>query len=344
MISNSIKPFLGIFSKDKPCIPPIWFMRQAGRHLPEYRELRRKCPDFIKFCLSPFLSKEAALQPIRRYNVDVAILFSDILMIPYALGQTVTFEERKGPRLSEFDWKNLSHTFDISQCLDRLSPVFESVNSLKAELPNHVTCLGFSGGPWTVASYMIEGSLSRDLREIKTQAYQSPKVFQEFLITLAKITAQYLIQQIKSGAEAIQIFESWAGFIPEDFLRPWLYEPLALIVKTVRTAYPEVPIIGYARGLGPWAESLITETGLDGLSFDHTLSLEKAVKIDCILQGNLDPILLLNPTKILYQETERILNTMSQKPFVFNVGQGLLPETRPELVLELIGFIRKNSH
>lgn len=340
----TLQPFLSVFHKNASLRPPIWFMRQAGRHLPEYRALRQTCPDFIKFCLTPSLTKEAALQPIRRYDLDVAILFSDILIVPHALGQDVTFEEKIGPTLSKFDWKNLSHTYALSKILEKLSPVFESMASLRAELPSHVTCLGFAGGPWTVASYMIEGTLSRDLREIKSQAYQNPVVFKEFLRTLAKITASYLIEQIKFGADAVQIFESWAGFIPESFLKSWLYEPLSIIIKTIHDTYPTIPIIGYARGVGPWAKDFMRETGFDGFSFDHTFPLEKANEMDCVLQGNLDPILLLSPSEILYQEAERLLKTLSKRAYVFNVGQGLLPETHPELVLDLVRFIRSGKH
>lgn len=341
MIVQNQKPFLSVFSKDTPSRLPVWFMRQAGRYLPEYKILRSSCPNFIEFCLTPSLTKKAALQPLERYDLDVAILFSDILMIPYALGQTVVFEEKMGPKLSKFEWKSLSSTYNLPRILKELSPVFESLSSLKKDLPSHVTCLGFSGGPWTVASYMIEGTLSRDLREIKAQAYQEPKIFHEFLLTLAKITSSYLIEQIKAGAEAIQIFESWAGFIPESFLRPWLYEPLSLIVKRVREIYPAIPIIGYVRGSGPWAQEFIRETGINGLSFDHTLSLEKAAQISCVLQGNLDPSLLLNSSETLFEETKKILTTFSRAPFIFNVAQGLLPETDPKVVLELVQFIRK---
>ncbi len=214
MFKPSPKPFLNVFSKNKR-FSPIWFMRQAGRYLPKYRELRKDFPDFIKFCLSPSATLEAALQPLRRFPLDVAILFSDILILPFTLGQEVTFKEKTGSSLSPFAWKDLSNSYDLSQILRNLEPVFESLTLLKSSLPNTVTCLGFVGAHFTVAAYMIENVLTRDLHVVKSIAFEDPARFQMFLETLAYITGQYALSQIEAGAEAIQIFNSWAGHIPE---------------------------------------------------------------------------------------------------------------------------------
>ncbi|HQS84433.1 MAG: uroporphyrinogen decarboxylase [Alphaproteobacteria bacterium 16-39-46] len=339
MFKPSRKPFLNVFSKSKQS-PPIWFMRQAGRYLPEYRELRKDFPDFIKFCLSPKATLEAALQPLRRFPLDVAILFSDILILPFALGQEVTFKEKTGPALSPFAWKDLSNSYDLSQILRNLEPVFESLSLLKSSLPDTVTCLGFVGGPFTVAAYMIENALTRDLHTVKSIAFEDPVRFQRFLETLAYITAQYALTQIEAGAEALQIFDSWAGHIPESRMKDWFYTPLKIIRDAIREKYPAVPVLGYARGIGAYGEDLITKTGLDAFSFDQSFLLEKVSDFSAVFQGNLDPTLLIKPSHFLLKEAERLLQTFESKPYIFNVSQGLFPQTDPDLVSSLVGFVR----
>ncbi|MBS0185672.1 MAG: uroporphyrinogen decarboxylase [Proteobacteria bacterium] len=338
MFIPSSKPFLNVFSKNTSS-PPIWFMRQAGRYLPEYRELRKNFPDFIKFCLAPKATLEASLQPLRRFSLDVAILFSDILILPYALGQSVVFKEKTGPFLSPFVWKDLSDSYDLPQILRHLEPVFESLSLLKSSLSESVTCLGFVGGPFTVAAYMIENTLTRDLHIIKSKAYEDPLSFQKFLETLAFITGQYALNQIKAGAEAIQIFDSWAGHIPESCMKDWFYKPLKIIRDIIRKEFPQVPVIGYGRGLGGYGAKLITQTSLDAFSFDQSFLLENISNFPAVFQGNLDPTLLIKPSSFLFKEAEKLLQTFKGKSYIFNVSQGLLPETDPELVLKLVNFI-----
>jgi uroporphyrinogen decarboxylase len=324
--------------------PPIWLMRQAGRYLPEYRELRKKEPNFIKFCLTPSLTLEAVLQPIRRYDLDGAILFSDILILPHALGQHVEFEEKIGPVLTPIDWKNLAHLYNKEKMLNILAPVFACHERMKASLPASVTRIGFAGGPWTVASYMVEGKLTRDLRIIKQAAYVNPQGFENFLMFLADATADYLIAQVAAGAEVLQIFDSWAGFIPEAFLDAWLIRPLRSIIDKLSLSCPDVPLVLYARGLGGYYRAISQEFPTLVLSIDQSISLYEAAKLSCVIQGNLDSWMLTTKNDLWKKEVERLLQIFENHPFVFNLSQGLFPETDPGLVLELVKFIRSQGN
>lgn len=337
------KPLLSVLNYGKKSIFPIWFMRQAGRYLPEYQLLRKKEPNFVKFCLNVELTVEAALQPLRRYNLDAAILFSDILMVPFGLGQPLRFEENKGPILSPVSIEHPPFFSAIEIMEERLKPVYESVSLLKKKIPKEVTLIGFAGAPWTVAAYMLEGTLSRDLRYVKSQAYTSPKKFERFLDYIVDATIQHVSRQIEAGAEVIQLFESWAGYIPTRFFEEWLIKPHQKIFSFLNKKFPGIPLISFCKGLGEKSALYVEQVSPAVFSFDETVSLQKAKNLPCVVQGNLDPTLLLKESETLFEETLSLLETFKDKPYIFNLSHGLLPQTDPDLVKKLVNFIRKFS-
>lgn len=323
--------------------PPIWLMRQAGRYLPEYRETRAKAASFLDFCFTPDLAVEATLQPIRRYGFDAAILFSDILVIPHALGQRVWFEEGSGPRLEAIETAADLATLSATHLHERLAAVYETLRRLRAELPAETALIGFAGAPWTVASYMVEGGSSRDFAHAKLWAYQRPDEFQRLIDLLTAATADYLVAQVEAGAEVLQLFESWAGVWPEPAFRRWCLEPAKEIRQRLRLAAPAVPMIQFPRGAGALYAACAAEGGFEGLSLDTTVPLDWAGKVlqgQATLQGNLDPLVLVAGGEILRRETARILGALGNRPFVFNLGHGIVPETPPEHVAALVEQIR----
>ena len=323
--------------------PPIWLMRQAGRYLPEYRATRAQAKDFLDLCFTPDLAVEVTLQPIRRYGFDAAILFSDILVLPHALGQRVWFEEGAGPRLEP-----LRDAGDIT-CLcpgglhDKLAPVYETLRSLCRELPQETTLIGFAGAPWTVASYMIEGQTSRDFTTAKTWAYRAPEEFAQLIDILVTSTSDYLIAQVEAGAEVLQLFDSWAGVWPEAALRRWCLEPAAEIVRRVKAVHPEVPVILFPRGAGLLYEAFAAEAGAAGLSLDTTVPLAWArerLQGRVTLQGNLDPLLLVAGGVALEAGVSKILETLGNGPLIFNLGHGITPQAPLEHVEQLVAQVR----
>ena len=318
-------------------------MRQAGRYLPEYREARAKAPDFLEFCLTPELAVEATLQPIRRYGFDAAILFSDILVVPHGVGQRVWFEEGQGPCLEPISRAEDLKAFSIQRLSQVLAPVYRTLEVLRGELAADIALIGFAGAPWTVASYMIEGGSSRDFAGAKAWAYSSAETFQRLIDFLVEATVVHLNHQIEAGAEALQIFDSWAGVWPESALRRWCLEPARQIVQGVKAAHPEVPIILFPRGAGPMYWSFATECGADGLSLDTTVPLAWArdnLQDRVTLQGNLDPLLLVAGGAELSQAVEDILDTLAPGPFIFNLGHGIVPQTPPDHVAALVEQVR----
>jgi len=323
--------------------PPVWLMRQAGRYLPEYRALRAKADGFLDLCYTPDYAVEVTLQPIRRYGFDAAILFSDILVLPHALGQKVWFEEGVGPRLDALgDAAGLAR-LTREGLHDTLAPVYETLRRLSRELPAETTLIGFAGAPWTVASYMLEGGSSKDFAAGKRWAYATPDAMQRLIDLLVAATGDYLIAQIDAGAEAVQIFDSWAGVWPEAHLRRWCLEPMKALVGRVKAERPEVPVIVFPRGAGLLYETYAAECGADALGLDTTVPLAWARDVlqpKACLQGNLDPLLLVAGGPSLHEGVEEILNTLGRGPFVFNLGHGIVPQTPPEHVSELLAQIR----
>jgi uroporphyrinogen decarboxylase len=315
--------------------PPFWFMRQAGRYLPEYRKIREKSKDFLNFCYTPDLAVEATLQPIRRYQMDAAILFCDILVVPDALGQKVNFIEGRGPILEPLrtlaDIRKLSREMFHSH----LASVYETISILAKEIPKETALIGFSGAPWTVGVYMVEGRGGTNCSKILKWAKEEPENFQILIDLLTDITADYLIHQIKSGAEIIQIFDSWSGVLNEDNFRRWSINPMKKILAKIKKIYPDVPVIGFPRNVGPLAENYVRETNLDGVSLDENISVDwisKTLQPLVTVQGNLDNKILVSGGKKLDREVLKILKSLSGGPFIFNLGHGILPQTPPDNV------------
>ena len=344
MEKSASKPFLSVLDGEKQARPPIWMMRQAGRYLPEYREIRSKAPSFLEFCYSPDLAVEATLQPIRRYGFDAAILFSDILVIPDALGQKVTFEQGEGPRLQPIgDLKGLQA---LSETLDlrRLEAVFETIRRLRSALPSGVALIGFCGAPWTVASYMIAGRSTPDQGPARLFAYRHPDLFQMLIQKLVDASVDYLVAQFKAGVEAVQVFDSWAGVLPGLEFEKWCYAPLVEIVARVKAAVPDGRIILFPRGAGTRLVQFTDVAGVNALGIDTAVDpLWAAQHIQPFkpVQGNLDPLALVAGGTALDRSIDHILNSLSTGPHIFNLGHGIVPETPLAHVEHLVKRLRE---
>ena len=334
-----VKKLLSVL-KGEPCaVPPVWLMRQAGRYLPEYRALRANAKDFVQFCLTPELAVEVTLQPVRRFDLDAAILFADILLVPHALGQKVWFAEGEGPRLEPV--RDAAGLAKLAYRPDLLAPVMQTIKGVRADLPEHAALIGFAGAPWTVATYMIEGMGGTDHETIRKLAWTDAKFFAALMDLLVESTSAYLIAQADAGAEALQIFESWAGTVPAGLFARAVLEPTARIVKAVKAKHPNIPIIGFPRGAGGWLARYAEVTGVDGVGVDQMTDLA-ALKLPAkiALQGNLDPILLLQGGDALRDEARKLVAAMAGRPFIFNLGHGVMQPTPPEHVAELVRAIR----
>ncbi|MCA1939759.1 MAG: uroporphyrinogen decarboxylase [Caenispirillum bisanense] len=343
MSASSEKRFLRALRGEALTPPPFWLMRQAGRYLPEYRATRAEAGDFLSLCYTPDFAVEVTLQPLRRYGFDAAILFSDILVIPDALGQGVRFVKGEGPQLDPIRSAEELSRLDPERVLPHLAPVFETVQRLSREIPQTTALIGFCGAPWTVATYMVEGHGSKDYAATKKWAYGDPEGFDRLIGLLVDVTTDYLIAQVDAGAEALQIFDSWAGVLPEEAFARWVTRPIGEIVRRVHAARPGVPIIGFPRGAGLLYEGFIDATGVDAVSLDTTVPLEWArdrLQSRCCVQGNLDPILVVTGGQAMLDGIDRILEILGRGPFVFNLGHGIVPETPPEHVAQLADRIR----
>lgn len=323
--------------------PPMWLMRQAGRYLAEYREVRGKVSGFLELCYTPELAVEVTLQPIRRYGFDAAILFSDILVVPDALGQAVRFEEGEGPKLDRLRDSDDIGKLGMTKFHEHLAPVYETVKGLARDLPAETALIGFAGAPWTVATYMVEGGSSRDFARTRNWGFNDREGFSRLVNLVADATAEYLCRQVDAGAEVLQIFDSWAGVLSEGEFADWVIAPTARIRSYVKERHPEVPFIGFPRGAGIRYEGYVAETGVDAVSLDSTVPLQWAAEHlqgKVTLQGNLDPLLLLAGGKAMESEVRRILDILGKGPFVFNLGHGIIKETPPENVARLVEIVR----
>jgi len=337
------KPFLDVFDGNVVSPPPIWMMRQAGRYLPEYREVRSNIRSFLEFCYTPEAAVEVTLQPLRRYNFDASIVFADILVIPDALGQNVAFKEGEGPVLEPIRDRAGLDQLDVSKVVQNLSPIFETLSRLSKEIPETTGLIGFAGSPWTVAVYMVEGRGRTDCERAREWAYRAPDEFQVLMDILVEATSEYLIAQIKAGAEVLQLFDSWAGVLSVSQFRSLVIEPTRRIVENVKAAYPNVPIIGFPRQGGVMVPEYVEKTGVDGVSLDHSMPLDwalEAIPDTCVLQGNLDNRLLVVGGPALDQGVDDILEATKGRRFVFNLGHGIVPQTPPEHVSQVINRIR----
>ena len=339
------KSLIEVLVGRRQTVPPIWLMRQAGRYLPEYRALRQKIGNFLDLCLDPKLAAEVTLQPIRRFGFDAAILFSDILVVPYALGQSVTFTPADGPRLDAIaDGQSLRK---LRKELDheRLAPVYETIARVKSQLPAHVTLLGFCGAPWTLATYMIAGAGTPDQIPAREFAYRAPQLFDELMDVLVEASASYLIRQFEAGADAVQIFDTWAGILPDDAFDRCCIEPSARIVAAVRARIPNAKFIGFPRGAGSRLKRYVDVVDVDAVGLDWTIDLAFArdeVQSRKPVQGNLDPVVLLVGGDALDRAIDRIMDNFTAGPFIFNLGHGVLPGTPVAHVERLVTRVRQS--
>ncbi len=324
--------------------PPVWLMRQAGRYLPEYREVRQEAGGFLDLCYTPRLAAEVTLQPIRRYGFDAAILFSDILVVPDAMGQGVRFAEGEGPVLDPIrDVAGLKR-LDLSKAAGKFALVWETVARLRQDLPTETALIGFCGAPWTVATYAVEGHGSTDQGEARRWAYRDPAGFQRLIDVLCEASIAYLDGQVTAGADVLQIFDSWAGNLADDQFDTWVVKPTARIVSGIKSRYPSVPIIGFPRGSSVLLADYVARTGVDGVSCDTSCPLpmmKRTAETGCVVQGNLDPLLLVAGGDALDARIDDIRTAMSGERFIFNLGHGIVPETPPAHVARLVERVRR---
>lgn len=342
----SAKPILKVLSGKEVWPPPAWLMRQAGRHLPEYRATRAQAGNFMSLCLNPELAAEVTLQPVRRYGVDAAILFSDILIVPWAMGQGLTFAEGEGPRLPPIRDRAGLAALDVAGAAAKAAPIMETVRRVRAALDaGHptTTLIGFSGGLWTVACYMIEGKGGGEFKQARRLMHQDPVFFGELMAKLEAATLAYLLAQAEAGAEVLMIFDSWAGQLPPSAFRKWVIEPTARLRAALRAARPDIPVIGFPRLAGPMMVEYAAATGVQAVAMDTGMDPAWAaaqIPASLALQGNLDPEALLAGGEALQREAGSILAAMKGRPFIFNLGHGVELQTPPEHVSALLRQLR----
>jgi uroporphyrinogen decarboxylase len=336
------KPVLQVLEGLQQPVPPVWMMRQAGRYLPEYQEVRRTLGSVLDLCFAPKLAAEVTLQPIRRFGFDAAILFSDILVIPLALGRSVRFETGEGPRLEPLSdpvairalAKQADHTV--------LAPIYETVQLVKGALPANVTFLGFCGAPWTVATYMIAGRGTPDQAPARLFAYRHPEAFGQLIEILADASVDYLIRQLQAGVDAVQIFDTWAGVLPPQEFERWCIAPTRRIVTAVRKAVPDAKIIGFPRGAGANFTRYVEDVAIDAVGLDWMMNLGFARELQKRrpVQGNLDPLALRAGGAALDRSVDAILAALAGGPFIFNLGHGILPDTPVAHVEQMLKRVR----
>lgn len=335
------KPLFAVLRGQRQDRPPIWLMRQAGRYLPEYRELRALKGGFLDLATDSDAACEITLQPVRRFGMDGAILFSDILMVPWAMGQRLWFEEGEGPRLAP---RLVDHALSgLEAAPERLEPVYETVRRVVAQLPSRTTMLGFAGSPWTVATYMVAGQGSRDQGETRRLAYRDPQAFQAIISAIESVTIGYLSKQIDAGAEAVQLFDSWAGSLaPAEFER-WVIAPTARIASALAERHPGTPLIGFPKGAGAKLAAYARETGVGAVGLDETIDpawANAALPDGLPVQGNLDPLALIAGGEAMTSAARRILAAFADRPHIFNLGHGILPDAPIAHVERLLDLVR----
>lgn len=335
-----LKPFIG----QTPPVPALWLMRQAGRYLPEYRATRSRAGSFLDLCYTPKLAAEVTLQPIRRFGFDGAIIFSDILVVPHALGVPVTFLEGEGPRLQPVLSVGEIQRLKPERSAATFDRVYEAIQIVRAALPAETSLIGFCGAPWTVATYMVAGRGTPDQAEARLWAYRDPVAFEGLTNILVEVSVNYLDGQIAAGADVVQIFDSWAGSLPDDQFDRWVIEPTRRIVSALERRHPGTPVIGFPRGAGDKTARYARETGVSGVGCDTGMSLAGMQSLGrearVTVQGNLDPLLLVAGGVQLERRVADILAAMVGQPFIFNLGHGILPETPVEHVARVVELVR----
>ncbi len=342
-LRSMTKPLLEVLSGRKQAVPPIWMMRQAGRYLPEYRELRAKAGNFLDLCFTPEYAAEVTLQPIHRFGFDAAIIFSDILVIPYALGRSVRFEAGEGPRLDPLDTPEKIATLVSHADFAKLEPVFEALRRVRRELDSQTALIGFCGAPWTVATYMVAGQGTPDQAPARMLAYQHPPAFEKIIDVLVENSIQYLVGQLEAGADALQIFDTWAGVLPPREFARWSIEPTRRIVEGVRKRVPGAKVIGFPRGAGALLPDYVETTGVDGVSIDWAVEpslIRERVQNRVAIQGNLDPLALIAGGAALDRAIDDVLENYASGRLIFNLGHGILPETPIAHVEQMIKRVR----
>ena len=339
------KKLLSVFNQTQQGNPPIWFMRQAGRYLPEYREIRQKAGNFLDLCYTSELAEAVTLQPIQRYGFDGAILFSDILVIPDALGLEVWFEDGEGPRLNPVENKDMIKTLtkNLDHIDNQLQPVYETLRRLTKSLPNETTLIGFSGSPWTLACYMLCGGSDPGFIKARRIAYHNPLLLDELIDLLVEAISHYLIKQVQNGAELLQLFDSWSGLLDSNGFKQFVIQPTKRIIDSVRAAGVTVPIIGFPRGCGTLYKDYFMQTKINGISIDSSVSLQYASEHLLplgVVQGNLEPLRLQGEKSLWQAEVDLILKYFYGKPFIFNLGHGIDKQTNPQAVQDIITYIR----
>jgi uroporphyrinogen decarboxylase len=344
MTSVENKSILRVLAGERCGLPPIWLMRQAGRYLPEYRALREKAGSFLELCFNSELAAEVTLQPIRRFGFDAAILFSDILVVPHALGQQVSFAAGEGPRLAPVIGRDSLKTIAGKIDLEALRPVFETIRIVRAKLPREVALLGFCGAPWTVATYMVAGCGTPDQAPARLFAYQDPEIFGKLIDVLVEASVDYLTAQLEAGVDAVQLFDTWAGVLgPDEFAR-WCIAPAKRIVAGLRRRVPDAKIIGFPRGAGTLLRTYVESVDVDAIGLDWMIDRSFArdeIQRRRPVQGNLDPLALLAGGAALDRETDTILEHFGNGPLIFNLGHGILPETPIAHVERMIARLRE---
>jgi uroporphyrinogen decarboxylase len=339
-----IKPVLDVLDGRRQTVPPVWMMRQAGRYLPEYRAVREQAGGFLNLCFTPELAAEVTLQPVRRFGFDAAILFSDILVVPHALGRRVSFEAGEGPRLDPLDDPAAMRSVaSVELDMAKVAPVYAAIGLVKRALPAGVALLGFCGAPWTVATYMVAGQGTDDQRPARIFSYRHGEAFAALIETLVQASAAYLIGQFRAGVDAVQIFDTWAGVLPPEEFERWCVQPMAKLVKLVRASVPGAKIIGFPRGAGTRYPRYVEATGVDAVGLDWTI--DKAFARDQLqrrvpVQGNLDPLALLAGGPGLDAAVDNVLAAFGGGPFIFNLGHGILPETPIAHVEQMLARVR----
>ncbi len=344
MTQKTKKPLLDVLRGQKRAVPPIWMMRQAGRYLPEYREVRARAGGFLDLCFNPDFAAEVSLQPIRRFGFDAAIIFSDILVIPYALGRSVRFEVGEGPRLDPLDTPEKIATLASEADFGKLEPVYEALRRVRTRLAPDVTLIGFCGAPWTVATYMVAGQSTPDQAPARLLAYHDPEAFSKIIDALVENSIRYLLGQLKAGADCVQIFDTWAGVLPpREFLR-WSIAPTARIVEGVRAKVPDAKIIGFPRGAGALLPAYVGATRVDAVSIDWAAEpslIRERVQNRVAVQGNLDPLALMAGGAALDRAIDDVLANFGQGRLIFNLGHGILPETPIPHVEQMVKRVRE---
>ncbi|MBV8836484.1 MAG: uroporphyrinogen decarboxylase [Alphaproteobacteria bacterium] len=339
-----MKPILEVLSGRAQEVPPVWFMRQAGRYLPEYRALREKAGSFLTLCFTPELAAEVTLQPVRRFGFDAAILFSDILVVPHALGRHVTFEAGEGPRLPPLDDAAKLNALTREADETVFAPVYEAVRRVKAALPANVALLGFCGAPWTVATYMIAGEGTADQAPARLMAYREGEAFARMIDILVEVSSRYLVEQLRAGADAVQIFDTWAGVLPPAEFTRWCIAPVARMIANVRRAVPDAKIIGFPRGAGASLASYLDAVPVNAVSIDWTAApsfIRAQVQNRVAMQGNLDPLALRAGGAALDRAVDGVLQEFGKGPLIFNLGHGILPDTPIAHVEQVLARVRK---